>query len=58
MKIANTYFVGNTEFKKQLTIPRCRSLRGKNGCLQNMVRDWTGFARLLIGESSGVKEIR
>jgi len=57
-KIANTYFVGKTEFKIQLTIPRSRSLRGKNVCLPNMVREWAGFARLLVGESSGVKNVR
>jgi len=43
MKIANTYFVGKTKFKRQLTIPRTRSLTGKNGCLQNTVMEWTGF---------------
>jgi len=58
MKIANTYFVGKTKFKRKLTIARSRSLRGKNGCLQSMFREWTWFTRLLIGESSGVKKIR
>ena len=43
MKIANTYFVGKTKLKRQFTIPRSRSLRGKNGCLQSMVMEWTGF---------------
>jgi len=50
MKTANTYFVGKTKFKRQLTIPRSRSLRGKSGCLQSMVREWTEFTRLLTGK--------
>ena len=58
MKIANIYFVGKTKSKRQLTIPRSRSLRGKHGCLQSMFREWNGFTQLLIGENSGVKKIQ